>query len=182
MIENLSREQIIVGVIIIIVIVVIFIAVKSLMLTPPPPPEETEKNKEPVYEVEIGNVKFSLKEVKDRGNILLASESKFGYPQDLTTTERFIEVTIQAQNIGTDDIKEGWWNIGDLVDSEGRRFHYERKFDRWIPEGSECGAVLKPGFAPKSCTKIYEVAKISSGLKVTVSLRQKRPRYIDLGI
>ncbi len=182
MFEKFSREQIILGVTVIAVIVIIFVVVKSLMPSPPPP-EKTEIKKEPVYEVEIGNVKFSLKEVKDRGNILPASEGKSPYnKKDLTTTERFIQVTIEAQNIGKDDIRAGSWDIGDLVDSQERKFHYNRGFDNWIPEGSECGAILKPGFAPKSCTKIYEVARISSGLKITVSLRQGGSRYIDLGI
>ena len=75
MFEKFSREQIILGVTVIAVIVIIFVVVKSLMPSPPPP-EKTEIKKEPVYEVEIGNVKFSLKEVKDRGNILPASEGK----------------------------------------------------------------------------------------------------------
>ena len=38
----------------------------------------------------------------------------------------------------------------------------------WIPDTSQCGTLLKPGFSPTPCTKIYEVAKISEKLKIEV--------------
>jgi len=149
-------------------------------------PEEPEPEPEPVYEIVIGDIKFKLHEVKDRGNILKFSESKYPERQrpDLTTTERFIEVTVAVENIGKDNIKKDYWDIKELVDSEERKFYSLPEAEPWIPAESKCGAILKPGFSPTLCTKIYEVAKISSGLKVGVYSREKKKQtfFIDLGI
>lgn len=180
--EKFSREQLILGGAIIAVTVIIFIVVKSLMSPPPPPPEETTEPEKPVYEIEIGNIKFKLKEVKDRGSVLPISEARYRERENLTTTEKFIEITVEVQNIGKDEIRAGRWDIKDVIDSEGRRFYYEQRFNSWVPETSECGETLKPGFTPKTCTKIYEIAKVSSGLKVKVSVRGVDADYIDLGI
>ena len=38
----------------------------------------------------------------------------------------------------------------------------------WLPSPNLCGALLKPAFDPTPCTKIYEVSKASTGLKIRV--------------
>jgi len=162
-------------------VVILVVVFMTMMKPPPPPPEEEETG--PIYQVEINDVRFKLKEVKDRGNILKLSEGRDIRPgrKDATTTERYIQVTIGAENIGTEETKHGGWNIGEIVDSEGRRFSYDRYLDNWILETSECGKFLKPGFSPTYCTKIYEVAKVSTGLKVEV-LVGRTAELIDLGL
>ncbi|KPJ57152.1 hypothetical protein AMJ49_02570 [Parcubacteria bacterium DG_74_2] len=177
----------------IIVVVIIAVVVTNIVRKPTTPsPEEIEEEKKPelVYEVVIGDIKFKLKEAKDIGSVLNASESK--YPEwqqkDLTTTEKFIEVTIGAENIGKDNIQQGFWEMNELIDNEGRNFYSSQETEPWIPVESKCSALLKPGFAPTPCTKIYEVAKISTGLKVRVSSRQtgisfgEEKIFIDLGL
>jgi len=166
---------IIIGIIVIILIIIIINAFKK---TPPPPPKEEPKSQEPAYEAVIGDVKFKLKEAKDFGNILKGSESKNNQSQkDIMTTERFIEVTITAENIGKESVGIGTWNLNDLFDKEERRFIFSQETSPWIPEESRCGDLLKPGFTPTSCTKIYEVANISTGLKVKVSARSAKPSF-----
>ena len=70
----------------------------------------------------------------------------------------------------------------ELIDSEKRKFYSSRQSDNWILEENKCGDILKPGFSPTFCTKIYEVAKISTGLKVEVSAKKGGSDFINLGI
>ncbi len=178
-----KKYLILIGAVIAVIVIIVIIAIT--MMKPVPPSEETEEEKEElVYEVEVGDIKFKLKEVKDRGDILKISENK--YPrstrEDLITTERFIEVTISAQNIGKDNIRFGEWEVKELIDSEKRKFYSSRQSDNWILEENKCSDILKPGFSPTFCAKIYEVAKISTGLKVEVFAKKGGSAFIDLGI
>ena len=182
--KKLPRERLIILGVVIAVVIVVIIAV-AVVMKPPPPPEEP-KEAEPVYEVDVGEIKFILKEAKDIGNILKVSESNNPEARmdDAVTTGRFIEVTVGATNIGKEDLRGGNWLINDLIDNEGRKFHTERKFDYWIPEESQCNTLLKPGFDPVFCIKIYDVAKISSGLKIEVETKARKggTGFLDLGI
>jgi hypothetical protein len=168
---QIPTKILIAGIAIIILIVLVFVILKVVKKPPPPPP--VEKKQEPVYETIVGNVKFKLVEAKDRGNRLLASESKNPeyIKEDLVTTDRFIEVTISAENIGKDNIPQNLWDMEELVDKEGRKFYSSPQFDQWVVRESKCGALLKPGFTPTPCTKIYEVANVATGLKVKVSVK-----------
>lgn len=173
------------GLVVIIILAFLVVNKTQLFVSPPPLPTE-EETTEPAYEVVAGDIKFALYGFKDQGNFLRASQTKSSRQvrKDLTTAEKFIEVTISAENIGKDNIKGGSWEIKELVDSEGRKFYSPRETEPWVSEESQCGAVLKPGFSPTLCTNIYEVAKISSGLKVRVYSKEQ-PRedfFIDLGI
>ncbi|MCD6550348.1 hypothetical protein J7K24_02265 [bacterium] len=184
--EEFSREQIILGIIIVALLAISFFLIKSMLPElniNPSPPEESPPSiiEEPVYEVKIGDVKFRIKEVKDRGNKLSAVDAYSWRPSDLITTEKFIEVTIEVQNIGTKDIKGGW-DMKNIFDKEGREFAPYPEALPWVSPDSDCGAILKPGFSPTLCTKIYEVAKISSGLRVQVNVRNVGSDYLDLGI
>jgi len=171
----------------IIITVVIFVLIinwlKKSPLPEPPPEPSPELPPPPVYEVSIGNIRFKLKEAKDIGNILKASEAKYFVRDDISTTERFIQVTITAENIGTDNIKGTLWEIRELYDSEERKFYSTRDRDPWIPDTSQCESLLKPGFTPTPCTKIYEVAKISKDLKVEVYSKEPgQGDFIDIDL
>ena len=173
---------ILVGIIIILVIVVSVVIKMVSNSEPDIPPEEGEEEEEeeayqPIYEVIIGEIKFTFIKVQDKGNILRGSESKKPERQeDLTTKEKFIVVTIGAQNIGKEiiTVKDKNWGIEEIIDNEGREFEFlGREADPWIPEESQCAALLKPAFSPIPCTKIYEVAKVSTDLKVKVFVEEK---------
>lgn len=166
---------------VVIVIAIIFIS-KVIFKPPPPPPPEP---KGPVYEIELKNVKFQLVEAKDRGDTLKASESpRFEtYPglPDLTTTEKFIEVTVNAMNTGKEDIQANTWDVLEIIDEDGRKFPFSLKLTNWLPVNDRCREGLKPGFTPIPCTKIYEVAKVSAGLKIKVK-SGAIDDFLDLGI
>jgi hypothetical protein len=164
---------------------IIFIIIISMVLIKPssPPTSLEPKVKEPVYEITLGSINFHLEEAKDLGDILEISEIKrqVSRPEAVSTTEKYVEVTIKARNMGKETIKIGNWEIRELVDSQGRIFQYSRELLPWISIDNNCGAELKPGFAPSLCTAIYEVAKVATGLQVRVKSGSKED-LIDLGI
>ena len=69
--------------------------------------------------------------------------------------------------------------MGDIVDSDGRNFvPLQYNIDSWLPDPNLCGALLKPEFEPAPCVKIYEVSRISKGLKIQViSLKKVGNEY-----
>lgn len=131
---------------------------------------------EPVYETTLGDVRLLFESAQNLGSVLKAPAS---YQSDLKTTEKFIKVTISAQNKGKNDLKKDSWGIGNIVDSAGRNFI--PLSDAYLPQEYQysCGAVLKPEFEPVPCVNIYEVSKVSTNLRVEVSARGKKA-LIDL--
>jgi hypothetical protein len=133
---------------------------------------------QPVYEQTLGNIRFVFQSAIDRGNILRAaniSNSQYTYysgQKDLFATSggRFIQVTIGAQNKGTINTEQNAWSIGNIIDSKDRNFIADDQYlvGPWLPDNNNCGALLKPAFDPAPCTKIYEVSKESTGLKIEV--------------
>ena len=176
---QIPKRVLVFGGIIIIAILIIIIIIKITSGPPEPVTNggegEEEETYEPVYEAVISNIKFIFVKAEDKGRVLRASETE--HPEreeDLFTKERFIKVTIGAQNIGKETISPGQWDIKEIIDEEGRVFELlGREADPWIPEQSNCGTLLKPAFSPTFCTKIYEVAKISTDLKVKVFVEEK---------
>ena len=182
---EISRGLLIFGGIIIVAVIISFIVIKVVTRPPAPPPVEDGEDEvyQPVYEVVIKDVKFTLKTAKNKGNVLRGSESKSPkWQKDLTTTEKFIEVTIGAENIGKEKTPNYNWDIGEIIDSEGRKFEpLGSKVSNWIPKESQCGASLKPAFSSIPCTKIYEVAAVSTDLKVRVFVKEpKEESFVDL--
>ena len=139
-------------------------AVTKPVSTEPPPP---------VYNVKINNINFTLLEDTNLGNILYGKESsKPKYQKDLETTERFIQVTIGAQNSGTVNTKKTIWGVGNIIDDHGRNY-IPKAFDKvenWLPAGNthNCSSILEPIFTPTSCIRIYDVANGAENLKIQV--------------
>ncbi len=184
-----SRGGILIIVGIIVVAIVVAIIVMSLIgggSGPGPSGPTPTMSPLPIYELTLGNTKFKLETARNKGNTLNGLESN--YPEwkpDLTTTEKFVEVTITAENTGKENISEGSWDIKEIFDSEGRKFEESYDARDWVSTEIRCGALLKPAFAPTSCTRIYEVAAISIGLKIKVYSNvenQEKEGFIDLGL
>ncbi|MGD0577202.1 MAG: hypothetical protein ABSA74_03955, partial [Candidatus Staskawiczbacteria bacterium] len=83
---------------------------------------------------------------------------------------KFIEVTVGAQNKGTDKTGQSAWDLENIVDSQGRNFAPMPKYTvgPWTPAINLCGEILQPEFDPSPCTKIYEVSNESTGFKIRV--------------
>lgn len=185
---QISRILIILIVVILVLIVVAYGVVKFVaskkpqpqttenqpeVVEPPPPPK-------PVYDVTLGDIKFTLKGSQDLGNVLKSLNS---YDKDLATTEKFIRVVVGAQNKGKNNIPAQSWDIGNIVDSEGRNFvSINDKVYQWLPKPDLCGTLLKPEFSPTPCVKYYEVSRASTNLKVVVKITnpKKEESFIDL--
>lgn len=171
---QISKLLLVLAVIVLAAIVITYLVMKAAT-TPPPPVDNTTTIPKPAYEQMLGDIKFIFMQARDMGNVLPGSQSRnSSWQKDLTTPERFIKVTIGAQNKGLVNIKEQVWELGNIVDSEGRNFTpLQYNADSWLPEPNLCGALLKPEFEPVPCVKIYEVSKISTGLKIQVIANRK---------
>ncbi len=137
----------------------------------------------PVYEAQVGNVKFIVESAQDLGKVI---KSTNGYQQNLTTTERFIKVIVGAQNKGKENTQQGAWDVGNIIDSEGRNFvSINNQAYFYLPPQNLCGAILKPEFEFTPCIKLYEVSRQSKGLKIKVNATpaagsNKKEELLDL--
>jgi uncharacterized protein (UPF0333 family) len=170
---QVAKLLLVLAVVVFVAIIITFLIIK--MAEKPKEPETTEENPVvlPVYEQKLGNIRFVFKSARDLGNTLKASNrvnTTYSTQNDLTTTEKFIEVTIGAQNKGTKNTEANAWDIGNIIDSDGRNFVPIESYlvNAWLPTKNPCGALLKPEFDPTPCTNIYEVSNGSTGLKVEV--------------
>ncbi len=169
--------------VVVLVAVVITYLVMRMATKPAPPVGPTGPSVDlPVYEKTLGNIRFVFESAIDRAGVLKVSEivnSQFALSTQKdfvidNTGAKFIQVTVGAQNKGTENTEQNSWDIGNIVDSEGRKFVAVDSFavSPWLPNPNLCGALLKPAFDPTPCTKIYEVSKASEGLKIEVKTGQ----------
>jgi len=176
---------------VIFVIVVIAAIILRLALGGGGEPSNGENGNEepqPQYEVTVGNIKFIFKEAINEGKVLEKEDGNFPTwqePEDLETTEKFIKVTIGAQNVGKENIDGLYWEVMEILDEEGRVFEAlnDRDVEAWTPEDNGCNTLLKPGFTPTDCVKIYEVANVSTQLKVKVVSKERKNEgegFVDL--
>ena len=171
---QVSRLLLVLGIIIFVAVIIVFIVMKATTAPPKPIIEESIGPKV-VYEAVLGDIKFTFIEARDMGKILSGLKSRYpDWQKDLTTTEKFVIVTIGAQNKGKENIPQRVWDIGNIIDSEGRNYvPLEQSANAWQPDPNLCSALLKPEFAATPCVKIYEVSRISTGLKIVVSAFKK---------
>ena len=170
-----SRLLLVLAIVILVAVIITFLVMR--MAQQPPRPTQTSEPtpEQPIYETMLGDIRFVFQSSIDRGNVLSASKvtnSQYAYStlKDLITTEKFIQVTVGAQNKGTVNIESGAWDLGDIIDSKGRRFVALEGYtiNPWLPVVNSCKALLKPAFDPTPCTKMYEVSKESADLKIEV--------------
>ena len=171
---QVSRLLLVLAIIVFVAVIIVFVVLKATT-APPKPIIEQPTGPKVVYETTLGDIKFTFQEARDSGKILFGSKSRFpDWQKNLITTEKFIIITIGAQNKGKENIPEGVWDIGNIVDSEGRNYlQLDNVADAWQLDPNLCSALLKPEFAATPCVKIYEVSRISTGLKVNVSVFKK---------
>jgi len=171
-----SRLLLILGIVVFVAVIIVYVVMRAT--TAPLKPVVTEDDPtvpKIVYETILGDIKFTFQEAIDAGKILYGSKSNHpDWQKDLVTKEKFIIVTIGAQNKGKENIPDRVWDIGDIIDSEGRKYvSLGQTASAWLPSPNLCGDLLKPEFAATPCTKIYEVARISTGLKIIISSSKK---------
>jgi len=166
-----ARLLLVLAVVVFVAAIITYLVIRMAEKPPSAAPAPQPTAPQPVYEATLGNIKFVFESAADLGSTLYGSQSKNPSSQrDLTTTERFIKVIVGAQNKGTENTPQSAWDIENIVDSDGRNFVpvSNASISQWIKEDSRCGALLKPEFDPVPCVKIYEVSKVSAGLKIRV--------------
>lgn len=125
------------------------------------------------------DVVWTVTDVKNRGNTLKASESRYAaIAKDKTTPGKFVELTLTVENKGTDLA-----SITDpkVKDSQGRSFTSATGVSEWLPEGQELFLLenLQPNL-PKQLTFIFEVPADATGLQLEVGVFE--PKLINLGL
>jgi hypothetical protein len=174
-----SRLLLVLAIVVFIAGIIVFLVMK--MATPAPKPQAQVNNTPvasvtgPFYTKQLNNINFIFESATDKGNILSTSEiiSNTNGQQmqniDADPGGKFLEVTVGAQNEGKLNTSQGAWDMGNVVDSEGRNFIPldQNVVGPWLPS-QMCGALLKPAFDPVPCVKLYEVSNESTGLKITV--------------
>lgn len=168
-----SKLLLVLAIVVLVAAILTFLIMR--MAEPPvkPAPIEEPGVELPVYEKQLGNIRFKYISALDRGGVLRLSEvlnPQYSSQKELTTGEKFIQVTIGAQNMGTFNTEPNAWGIENLVDSDNREFVPLEGYSvgPWLPKENFCGALLKPAFDPAPCTKIYEVSKNSTGFKIRI--------------
>ena len=184
---QISRTLIILAVVVFVAILIVFFAIK--FATNASKPKTTTDSNEPpkaVYEAALGDVRFLFESAENLGSVLRGSLANTSYQQDVFTTEKFVRVVVRAQNKGKINLQKFTWDIGNVIDSDGRVFPPSDQVFYFLPRPDTCGETLKPEFEPIPCTKIYEVSKVSNNLKVEViatdSNGKKKIDYLDLDV
>ncbi len=160
------------GILLVVVVIIIFVAIRiaanrNAKPSSSPGPSGVVESPEPVYETTIGNTRFVFESAQDLGSVLVSRNRAF--QQNLTTTDRFVKVVVGAQNKGKVNIPRDSWDVGNIIDSDGRNFvTINDQAFYFLPNPNLCGALLKPEFEPTPCTKYYEVSKESKDLKIEV--------------
>ena len=176
---QVSRLLLVLAVIILVAVVIVFLVVrmaeKPKQPVAPPGPEPVPL---PVYEKQLSNIRFVFESAIDRGQVLPVSQiinNQYGTSnlKDLQIGNpgaKFIQVTVGAQNKGTENTVTKAWDIENIVDSQDRNFVPLEGYaiNPWLPNPNLCSTLLKPAFDPTPCTKIYEVSKESTGLRIRV--------------
>ena len=172
-----SRLLLVLAAIILVAVIIVFLVMRMATPAPKPPTPGPEEVQLPVYEKQLGNIRFVFLSGLNKGGVLKSSEIKnsqynSSYQKDLAATPGgdFIQITIGAQNKGNENTEQNAWDIENIVDSKGRNFVPIETYTvaPWIDAQNQCGALLKPEFDPLPCTKIYEVSKQSTGLKIRI--------------
>lgn len=185
-IGQVSRMLLVLMVVIFILIVAVYLVLRFAENTKVQDSQQNILNEppKPVYDKTLGNVKFSFVSAKDMGNFLKAQTA---YQNDVRTTDKFIMVTVSAQNKGKTNLTQYSWEVGDLIDSEGRSFvSINQKAYYFLPKADLCGSLLKPEFEPTPCVKLYEVSKNSEKFKVEIiyqpnsSKKEKQQDVLDI--
>lgn len=135
-------------------------------------------------DVHVGDVRWKVTEVKDLGNTLKGSASKYPtFTKNKTTGGKFVEVTVEVENLGSEMKSASNLNI---VDDKGREFIHATDVSAWLPEGKEMFVLanLNPN-VPQTFTDIYEIPADAVGLKIEVGdleLLKDNSVFIELGV
>lgn len=127
-------------------------------------------------EIQKGNIKCQVLEIKERGNVLKISEmlsppkdkEELQKIKDKATTGRFVEVRFEIENMGRES--QGVSEIT-LVDDQNREYSNLGgiEIEYWLPSESQEFWNIIPGIK-KELIQIFEVPKDAQNLKLRLVL------------
>ena len=188
---QVSRLFLVLGIVILVAVIIVYLVMK--MVTPAPKPvvslPTATGTPSLVFQKQVGDIQFVFQNGVDKGTVITTAQivntqivPQFESNQNAPVSNlvassggKYIQVTVGAQNEGLGNIDQGSWDIGNVVDSQGRNFiPLDATIDApWISANNGCGALLLPALDPVPCTKIYEISNKSTGLKITVENLEK---------
>jgi len=190
-----SRLLLILAVVVLVAVLVVYLVTRMVNKPPKTPTPETPIEPVLIQDQTLNDIKITFESAIDRGELLDVSEidesrhiSSSQKDLQVTNGGKFIQVTVNARNMGKENTKRGMWDIGNIVDSEGRNFiPVGSSANLWLPVLNSCGALLKPAFDPVFCTKIYEVSKESNKFKIAIEVdktatSKKKSSFLDLTV
>lgn len=131
-------------------------------------------------EVPSGDVVWKVISAKDRGNKLLAKDSRYAViVKDRVSQGKFVEIKLVVENRGKD---LATIISPKLLDNQGREFtDISFQVMEWIPEnmGFYLLENLQPNL-PKELIAFFEVPTDATGLQLKVGVWE--PQLIDLGL
>jgi hypothetical protein len=109
--------------------------------------------------VQVGFFEYVVKEAIDHGNFI---KSYNQFEKDRTSTGKFIEVILDAKNLGSDSNAFG--RTGGLVDSQGRKFDEIDMGGLFVSDEHRCSITdsIQPSMS-KTCAVMFEVPADASG-------------------
>ncbi|MEX1113293.1 MAG: DUF4352 domain-containing protein [Patescibacteria group bacterium] len=156
----------------------------SVSTDEPAKSEEKAEEKEQTYgvnePVQVGDVKWTVTKVENRGTTLEAGD---GFTEPKQAAGKFIQVTYKVENLG----KEMKTTVGvDLEDSQERQFTPIDDGFLYIPNGENLYILdnLNPN-VPSDFVQIYEIPADAKGLKARVGNLEafgNEVKLINLGI
>ena len=172
-----SRLLLVLAIVVLVAVIIVYLVMRMAEKPPSPTVPVTQTVPLPVYEQTMDNIRFVFESAINWGSVLKASNipNHSDSQKDLSIINpgaKFIQVTIGAQNVGKENTGSNVWDIENIVDSQGRNFVPSGgEVKPWLPKLNYCGTVLTPAFDPSPCTKIYEVSKQSTGMKIRVTVK-----------
>lgn len=131
----------------------------------------TSTNQVKTYQVnenaKVGDIRWKVIEVKDRGNELSSADSQFpSITQPKKTSGKFVQIKVEVENQSKELRSVGTLNI---VDDQGRSFIASTDTSEWVPSEESLFILsnLNPNL-PYKFTAIYEIPADAKGLKLKV--------------
>ena len=129
--------------------------------------------------VSVGKIGWKVTAASALGQTLKSNNE---FIEDKTTSGKFVTVTYQIENRGTDKV---YFDAPKLVDAQERKFSDYNEALFFIPEKEQCILKELNPNVPAICTVIYEVAADANHLTAEVTslaLLGGSPVLIDLAI
>ena len=143
----------------------------SAKLTAPNTSDSSASDSSATYKIIVGDVRWTFTEVKDEGNTLIPAVHAGNSP-NASTTGKFLRISYEVENIGTEKIE--MYSFG-LMDSQGKEIDSDSDFNAtssyvYVKEENYC--ILR-SLAPntvKKCEILFELPLATNVAELTAEV------------